>query len=116
MTKVIVTKAIGRLTAAIVTVAAAMCLQVSSSQAQYYGDAPWCAVLQIGTGSVTWHCYYRTVEECVPNVLAGNRGFCQRNPYYQAAAPQGYRGYRGAPPPAADSRWRYIGQGNYVGD
>jgi len=56
MTKVIVTKAIGRLTAAIVGVAAAMCLQVSSSQAQYYGDAPWCAVLQIGTGSVTWHC------------------------------------------------------------
>jgi len=85
MTKVIVTKAIGRLTAAIVTVAAAMCLQVSSSQAQYYGDAPWCAVLQIGTGSVTWHCYYRTVEECVPNVLAGNRGSCNLNPYFTAA-------------------------------
>jgi hypothetical protein len=84
MTKVIVTKAIGRLTAAIVIVAAAMCLQVSSSQAQYYGDAPWCAVLQIGTGSVTWHCYYRTVEECVPNVLAGNRGSCNLNPYFTA--------------------------------
>jgi hypothetical protein len=85
MTKVIVTKAIGRLTAAIVTVAAAMCLQVSSSQAQYYGDAPWCAVLEIGTGSVTWHCYYRTVEECVPNVLAGNRGSCNLNPYFTAS-------------------------------
>ena len=85
MTKVIVTKAIGRLTAAIVTVAAAMCLQVSSSQAQYYGDAPWCAVLQIGTGSVSWHCYYRTVEECVPNVLAGNRGWCSLNPYFTAS-------------------------------
>jgi hypothetical protein len=85
MTKVIVTKAIGRLTAAIVTVAAALCLQVSSSQAQYYGDAPWCAVLQIGTGSVTWHCYYRTVEECVPNVLGGNRGSCNLNPYFTAS-------------------------------
>ena len=85
MTKVIVTKAIGRLTAAIVGVAVAMCLQVSSSQAQYYGEAPWCAVLQIGTGSVTWHCYYRTVEECVPNVLAGNRGSCNLNPYFTAA-------------------------------
>ncbi len=92
MTKVMVTKAnvakanvttaIGRLTAAIVTVVAALCLQVSSSQAQNYGDAPWCAVLQIGTGSVTWHCYYRTVEECVPNVLAGNRGSCNLNPYF----------------------------------
>jgi hypothetical protein len=54
MTKIMVTKAkvttaIGRLTAAIATVAAALCLQVSSSQAQNYGDAPWCAVLQIGT-------------------------------------------------------------------
>jgi hypothetical protein len=95
MTKVIVTKAnvskanvskaIGRLTAAIAALAAAMCLQVSSSQAQYYGDAPWCAVLQIGTGSVTWQCYYRTVEECVPNVLAGNRGSCSLNPYFTAA-------------------------------
>jgi hypothetical protein len=67
MTKVIVrnanvTTTIRRLTALIATVAASLCLQVSASQAQYYGDAPWCAVLQIGTGSVTWHCYYRTVE------------------------------------------------------
>ena len=85
MTKVIVTKAMVRLTAAIAALAVAMCLQVSSSQAQYYGDAPWCAVLQIGTGSVTWHCYYRTVEECVPNVLAGNRGSCNLNPYFTAA-------------------------------
>jgi phage tail protein X len=85
MTKVIATKAMGRLTTAIAAVAAAICLQVSSSQAQYYGDAPWCAVLQIGTGSVTWHCYYRTVEECVPNVLAGNRGSCNLNPYFTAS-------------------------------
>jgi hypothetical protein len=90
MTKIMVTKAkvttaIGRLAAAIAIVAATMCLQVPSSQAQNYGDAPWCAVLQIGTGSVTWHCYYRTVEECVPNVLAGNRGSCNLNPYFTAA-------------------------------
>jgi hypothetical protein len=90
MTKIMVTKAkvttaIGRLTAAVAAVAATMCLQVPSSQAQNYGDAPWCAVLQIGTGSVTWHCYYRTVEECVPNVLAGNRGSCNLNPYFTAA-------------------------------
>jgi hypothetical protein len=85
MTKVIVTKAIGRLTIAVAAVAAALCLQVSPSQAQYYGDAPWCAVLEVGTGAVSWHCYYRTVEECVPNVLAGNRGSCNLNPYFVAS-------------------------------
>jgi hypothetical protein len=90
MTKVIVTKAkatkaMVRLTIAVAAVAAALCLQVSSSQAQYYGDAPWCAVLEAGTGAVSWHCYYRTVEECVPNVLAGNRGSCNLNPYFTAS-------------------------------
>ena len=85
MTKLIVTKFLGRLTTATTAVAAVLCLQVFSSQAQYYGDAPWCAVLQVGTGSVTWHCYYRTVEECVPNVLAGNRGSCNLNPYFTAS-------------------------------
>jgi phage tail protein X len=79
------TKAIGRLTTATAVLAAALCLQVSTSHAGTYGDAPWCAVLQIGTGSVTWHCYYRTVEECVPNVLAGNRGSCNLNPYFTAS-------------------------------
>ena len=56
-------------------------LEVSPSHAQYYGDAPWCAVLSVGTGEVVWYCYYRTVEDCVPNILAGNRGFCNVNPY-----------------------------------
>jgi Protein of unknown function (DUF3551) len=84
-TKANATKAMGRLTAAIAAVAAALCLQVTTSQAQYYGDAPWCAVLEVGTGAVSWHCYYRTVEECVPNVLAGNRGSCNLNPYFTAS-------------------------------
>jgi len=85
VTKADVTKAMGRLTTAIAAVAAALCLQVSTSQAQYYGDAPWCAVLEVGTGAVSWHCYYRTVEECVPNVLAGDRGSCNLNPYFTAS-------------------------------
>ena len=45
------------------------------------GDAPWCAVINLGMGDVHWDCHYRTVEECVPNVIAGNRGFCNLNPY-----------------------------------
>jgi hypothetical protein len=77
---------IARSAAATVTIAAALiCFNVSPSQAQYYGDAPWCAVVSVGTGSVTWNCYYQTVEACVPNVLAGNRGFCGLNPYYTGA-------------------------------
>jgi hypothetical protein len=102
--------------AAALSSAAAISFGVSAGRASTYGNAPWCAVVDQGAGNVMWECEYQSVAECQPNVLAGNRGFCQRNPYYQAAAPQGYRGYRGAPPPAADSRWRYIGQGNYVGD
>jgi hypothetical protein len=35
----------------------------------------------IGEGEVYWDCRYPTVEEFVPNVIAGNRGFCNLNPY-----------------------------------
>jgi hypothetical protein len=47
------------------------------------GDAPWCAITQVGDGDGQWDCHYETVEECVPNVLAGNRGNCSPNPYYK---------------------------------
>jgi hypothetical protein len=30
---------------------------------------------------VYWDCHYRTIEEYVPNVIAGNRGFCNLNPW-----------------------------------
>lgn len=57
---------------------ATMCLEVPASYA--FGDAPWCAVITLGSGEAYWDCQYRTVEECVPNVLAGNRGTCSLNP------------------------------------
>ena len=44
---------------------------------------PWCAVVSMGRGSVYWDCQYRTIEECVPNVLAGNRGTCSQNPRWE---------------------------------
>jgi len=104
--------------AAALSSAAAPVFGVSAGRASTDGDEPWCAVVNQG-GNVMWECYYQTIAECQPNALAGNRGFCQRNPYYQAAAPQDYghapQDYHGAPPPAA-SHWRYIGNGNYVGD
>ena len=49
-----------------------------------YGDAPWCAVHNTGWGSVSWECIYSSIETCRPNILAGNRGFCNPNPYYRA--------------------------------
>lgn len=54
------------------------------------GDAPWCAVVDIGFGEMEWDCYYQTIEQCAPNVVAGNRGFCNLNPYYVPPAIPGH--------------------------
>jgi hypothetical protein len=45
--------------------------------------AAWCAVTSIGRGDAYWDCQYRTFEECYPNVISGNRGFCNHNPRYE---------------------------------
>jgi hypothetical protein len=47
-------------------------------------EAPWCAVYSFGRGGEIWECQYRSVEECVPHVTSGNRGFCNPNPRFQA--------------------------------
>jgi hypothetical protein len=92
-----------RTTLSLAAAAAALCLSASSSQAQYSGTAQWCAVVSIGTGGVHWDCQYNTVEACVPNVLAGNRGFCQINPYW--GHPSNYEsGAWQEPPPAVHYR------------
>lgn len=46
-------------------------------------EAPWCAVIGMGEDAVYWDCQYSSFEECYPNILAGNRGFCNPNPAYQ---------------------------------
>jgi len=43
------------------------------------GDGPWCAITQVGGGDGQWDCQYETVDECVPHILAGNRGNCSPN-------------------------------------
>src|SRR5689334_18794656 len=65
-----------RLTAAIGISEAVKCLGATSGRGG--GDAPWCAVINIGTGTVYWDCHYPTFEACyhLGNILAGNRGFC----------------------------------------
>lgn len=71
-----------------IVIALLFCLELPQGRAQAaYGQAPWCAVINLGTGEIYWDCQYATFESCVPNVLAGNRGFCNVNPYWQAANP-----------------------------
>jgi hypothetical protein len=53
------------------------------------GDAPWCAITQVGDGDGQWDCQYETVDECVPHVLAGNRGNCSYSPPPASAAVSG---------------------------
>ena len=69
------------------TVVLAAFLWLQSAKA----EAPWCAVITIGEDSVIWDCRFRTIEECRPTVLAGNRGFCNPNPYFAAASQPGER-------------------------
>ena len=53
-------------------------------------QAPWCAQIEVGTGSVYWDCQYYSFEDCYRrgNILAGNRGFCTPSPYYVAGPAQ----------------------------
>ncbi len=68
---------------------AAMCC--ASSAMAWEGDAPWCAYINLGTGTMYEQCTYSTVEACVPNILAGNRGFCAPNPRFAWDVPRNYR-------------------------
>ena len=52
------------------------------ANAQTYGDAQWCAVTSPTDGTIKWDCEYHSAEECQPHVLAGDRGFCNVNPYW----------------------------------
>ena len=63
---------------------AALVFVVRPAAADYYG-APWCAVIAMGDGDMQWDCEYRSIEECRPNVLAGNRGWCNPNPAFTAS-------------------------------
>src|SRR6516162_1165107 len=74
-----------------VVVAAAILFDIRPSGA-YQG--PWCAGTSRGAGSFVYNCSMRTLEQCVSEVIAGNRGFCNPNPYYrgpEAAPPRGKR-------------------------
>ena len=68
--------------------------------AQAY-KAPYCAVINLGTGSIYWDCQYSSFDDCYRrgNILGGNRGFCNPSPYYVAgSAEQRQTRKRRAPP------------------
>jgi Protein of unknown function (DUF3551) len=78
-----------RIALAIAPLATILCFAVSPANAQTYGNAPWCAVRELGTGEVQWDCQYASAAECAPTVVAGNRGFCNVNPYLAYAPAPG---------------------------
>jgi hypothetical protein len=54
-------------------------------------EAPWCAVINLGPGGGDyWDCRYATLEACVPNVIAGNRGHCNMNPRFPGWSARSY--------------------------
>ena len=75
--------------AAVVTLA----VVVIDLQLAKASEAPWCAVISFGPGSIYWDCQYRSFEDCYRrgNILAGSRGFCNPSPYFVANAAEGTR-------------------------
>ena len=67
----------------LVAIAAAILFDARPSGA-YQG--PWCAGTSRGH-SFVYNCSMRTLEQCVSEVIAGNRGFCNPNPYYRWPEP-----------------------------
>jgi Protein of unknown function (DUF3551) len=80
-------KIMTRIVLSIIALAVIVCCDAPSSQAGTYGDAPWCAVQSLGTGEMEWDCEYATADACAPAVVAGNKGFCNENPYFVAGPP-----------------------------
>jgi hypothetical protein len=45
-------------------------------------EGPWCAILNFGS-DVTEDCQYRSLEQCLPAITGGFRGFCNPNPRWR---------------------------------
>jgi hypothetical protein len=53
-----------RILLVIATAVAVLAFEVSAGDAAYIGNAPWCAVVNIGAGDVEWDCEYPSVQAC----------------------------------------------------
>ena len=65
----------------------AVSLDLRPAAADFRGSGPWCAVYSLGSGDDVWDCSYASIEACRPNVISGNRGFCNHNPGWYASGP-----------------------------
>jgi hypothetical protein len=63
----VVLKTPAKLTFGVAALAAATLIGTSPSHA--FGNAPWCAVINIGTGTVYWDCQYPTFERAIILVI-----------------------------------------------
>lgn len=70
-----------------VLVLTAISLDLRPAAADFRGSGPWCAVYSLGLGDDVWDCSYASVQACQPNVISGNRGFCNHNPGWYAVEP-----------------------------
>ena len=66
-----------------VAVATAALAGSQPAPAQSYYNGPWCAVYGTGPGGASERCDYRDFESCRLDIVAGNRGFCRQNGYFQ---------------------------------
>ncbi len=48
-------------------------------------EGPWCAIQDNGGGNLVSNCYVPNFEACRRLVIAGNRGYCGRNPRWNPA-------------------------------
>jgi hypothetical protein len=83
--------------------AAAFSIFATPVSAGTIGNAPWCAVQNLGAGDTIWDCEFQSAEQCQPAVIAGNRGFCNLNP----AGPQ----YQPVPAPARHRKYHHYYRG-----
>jgi hypothetical protein len=79
---------------ALIWATAGLAFSACAARAGSFGNAPWCAVQNLGAGDIVWDCEFRSVEECVPHVIAGNRGFCNINPGFVPPVPATPSKYR----------------------
>ena len=70
-----------------VALAAVATLLMPGAAPGQYRTAPWCAVYPLGDFEQR-DCVYRSIEDCRPNVIAGNRGYCSPNPLAPDVPPQ----------------------------
>ena len=72
--------------ALLLVVAVATAALAGGQPAQAYYNGAWCAVFSTGHGGASERCEYRDFESCRMEIIAGNRGFCRQNGYYQGNA------------------------------